>query len=153
MASDSLLGSPRHDVTAPRFRLALERGDCVAARRLLAAAKVNGGDAVLANRSYGTDTGAKMETPLHGAARTGNVLLVQLLLEHHADARARDGTGATPAHVAICVEVNQRVGRTSLSHFSAMTRPSWFGRAVRNRHRHAIEPASRRWRSERAVTI
>ena len=56
---------------------------------------------MLANRSYGTDTGAKMETPLHGAARTGNVLLVQLLLEHHADARARDGTGATPAHVAI----------------------------------------------------
>ena len=101
VASDSLLGSPRHDVAAPRFRLALERGDCVAARRLLSAAKVNGGDAVLANRSYGTDTGAKMETPLHGAARTGNVLLVQLLLEHHADARARDGTGATPAHVAI----------------------------------------------------
>ena len=35
VASDSLLGSPRHDVAAPRFRLALERGDCVAARRLL----------------------------------------------------------------------------------------------------------------------
>ena len=28
---------------------------------------------------------------------------------------------------------------SSLSHFSAMTRPSWLGRAVRNRHRHAIE--------------
>ena len=109
VASDSLLGSPRNDVTAPRFRLALERGDCVAARRLLSAAKVNGGDAVLANRSYGTDTGAKMETPLHGASRTGNVLLVQLLLEHHADARARDGTGATPAHVAISAEINQCV--------------------------------------------
>ena len=27
-----------------------------------------------------------------------------------------------------------------------MTRPSWLGRAVRNRHRHAIEQASRRWR-------
>ena len=27
--------------------------------------------------------------------------LVQLLLEHHADARAADGTGATPAHAAI----------------------------------------------------
>ena len=96
-------------MAAPRFRLAFERGDCVAARRLLAAAKVNGGDAVLANRSYGTDTGAKMETPLHGASRTGNVLLVQLLLEHHADARARDGTGATPAHVAISAEINQCV--------------------------------------------
>ena len=35
---------------------------------------------------------------------------------------------------------------SSLSRFSAMTRPSWLGRAVRNRHRHAIEQASRRWR-------
>ena len=32
---------------------------------------------------------------------------------------------------------------SSLSHFSAMTRPSWLGRAVRNRHRQAIEQASR----------
>ena len=32
---------------------------------------------------------------------------------------------------------------SSLSHFSAMTRPSWLGRAARNRHRHAIEQASR----------
>ena len=38
---------------------------------------------------------------------------------------------------------------SSLSHFLAMTRPSWFGRAVRNRHRHAIEQASRRWRGGR----
>ena len=28
---------------------------------------------------------------------------------------------------------------SSLSHFSAMTRPTWLGRAARNRHRHAIE--------------
>ena len=35
---------------------------------------------------------------------------------------------------------------SSLSHFSAMTCSSWLGRAVRNRHRHAIEQASRRWR-------
>ena len=35
---------------------------------------------------------------------------------------------------------------SSLSHFSAMTRPCWIGRAVRNRHHHAIEQASRRWR-------
>ena len=34
---------------------------------------------------------------------------------------------------------------SSLSHFSAMARPSWLGRAVRNEH-HAIEQASRRWR-------
>ena len=37
----------------------------------------------------------------------------------------------------------------ALSHFSAMTRPSWLGRAARNRHRHAIEQASRRWRGGR----
>ena len=54
-----------------------------------------------------------------------------------------------------CVEINQCVGcNSSLSHFSAMTRPTWLGRAARNRHRHAIEQASRRWRGgrrERAV--
>ena len=38
---------------------------------------------------------------------------------------------------------------SSLSHFSAMTRPSWLGRAARNRYRHAIEQASRRWRGGR----
>ena len=30
-----------------------------------------------------------------------------------------------------------------------MTRPCWIGRAVRNRHHHAIEQASRRWRGGR----
>ena len=39
-----------------------------------------------------------------------------------------------------------RADNSSLSRFSAMTRPSWLGRAARNRHRHAIEQASRRWR-------
>ena len=51
--------------------------------------------------------------------------------------------------VSGCVGINQCVGCTdnsSLSHFSATTRPSWLGRAVRNRHRQAIEQASRRWR-------
>ena len=38
---------------------------------------------------------------------------------------------------------------SSLSHFSAITRPSWLGRAARNRHRHAIGQASRRWRGGR----
>ena len=33
---------------------------------------------------------------------------------------------------------------SSLSRFSATTRPSWLGRAVRNSHRHAVEQASRR---------
>ena len=45
---------------------------------------------------------------------------------------------------------NQPVRRVySPSHFSAMTRPSWLGRAMRNRYRHAIEQASRRWRGSR----
>ena len=54
--------------------------------------------------------------------------------------------------VVTCVEINHCVGCTnnsSLSHFSAMTRPSWLGRAVKNRHRHTIEQASRRWRGGR----
>ena len=38
---------------------------------------------------------------------------------------------------------------SSLSHFSAMAWPRWFRRAARNRHRHAIEQASRRWRGGR----
>ena len=38
---------------------------------------------------------------------------------------------------------------SSLSHFSAMMRPCWPRRAVTNRHRHAIEQASRRWRGGR----
>ena len=42
---------------------------------------------------------------------------------------------------------NQPVRRV---HFSATTRPSWLGRPLRKRHRHAIEQASRRaWRSTR----
>ena len=38
---------------------------------------------------------------------------------------------------------------SSLSHFSAMARPSWLDRALRNEHHHAIEQASRRWREGR----
>ncbi len=43
--------------------------------------------------------------------------------------------------VLTCVEINHCVGCTdnsSLSQFSAMTRPCWLHRAARNRHRHAI---------------
>jgi len=39
-----------------------------------------------------------------------------------------------------------------LSRFSAMTGPSWLGRAARNRHRHAIEQTSRRWRGYRRAS-
>ena len=38
---------------------------------------------------------------------------------------------------------------SSPSHFAAMTRPCRLRRAVANRHRHAIEQASRRWRGGR----
>ena len=38
---------------------------------------------------------------------------------------------------------------SSLSHFSVMTLPLRLHRAVRHRHRHAIEQASRRWRGGR----
>ena len=40
---------------------------------------------------------------------------------------------------------NQPVRRV----LSAMTRPSWLRRAARNRHRHAVEQAPRRWRGGR----
>ena len=41
---------------------------------------------------------------------------------------------------------------SSLSHLAAMARPSWLGTVARNRHGHAIEQASRRWR-ERTVNL
>ena len=40
----------------------------------------------------------------------------------------------------------------STSPLSAMTRPCWLNRSVRY-HRHAVVPASRRWRGGRAATI
>ena len=52
---------------------------------------------------------------------------------------ARTSTGAE-----LCG--NQPVRRV---HFSAMTWPRWFRRAARNRHHHAIEQGSRRWRRGR----
>ena len=52
-----------------------------------------------------------------------------------------------PDAVYACVEINQCVGcNSSPSHCSATTRPSWLRRAVGNRHRHAIEQVSHRWR-------
>ena len=70
------------------------------------------------------------------------------------DALGESGAQLTSAFFVVtnCVEINQCVGCTRqffTSHFSAMTRPSWLGRAVRNRHRHSIEQASRRWRGGR----
>ena len=51
--------------------------------------------------------------------------------------------------VVICVEINQCVGCTRQFFTKSSRRPSWLGRAARNRHRHAIEQASRRWRGGR----
>ena len=51
----------------------------------------------------------------------------------------------TPHHRGRLLCGNQPVCRVH----SAMTRPRWPRRAVRNRHRHAIEQASRRWRGGR----
>ena len=48
------------------------------------------------------------------------------------------------------ISVSGAPDNSSLSHFSAMTRPCWPARrAVRNQHRHAIEQAARRWRGGR----
>ena len=68
-----------------------------------------------------------------------------------ASSRTRPSTSSTRARgcsawrtpVKVCVEINRCVG------CSATTRPSWLRRAVRKRHRHAIEQASRRWRGGR----
>ena len=50
----------------------------------------------------------------------------------------------TAGHMVVdCVEINQCFGCT------AMTLPCWLRRAARNRHCHAIEQASRRWRGGR----
>ena len=50
-----------------------------------------------------------------------------------------------PPNAATCVEINQCVGCTKsfLSHDAAVLAR----RAMRNRHRHAIEQAARRWRA------
>ena len=87
-----------------------------------------------------------------------NALFPIMLGLAHATVALWCGSGLAAAVVGACAEINQCVGCTgdtsSLSHFSAITRPTWLGRAVRNRDRHAIEQASRRWRGgrrERAV--
>ena len=67
---------------------------------------------------------------------------------------AGDGYCDEQNNVEACVEINWSSlsgapDNSALSHFSAMTWPTWLGRAARNRHRHAIEQASRRWRGGR----
>ena len=65
------------------------------------------------------------------------------------DPRWTKGNINTSATVWKSTSATGAPDNSSLSHFSAMTRPSWLGRAVRNRHRHAIEQASCRWRGGR----
>jgi hypothetical protein len=87
------------------------------------------------------------DVPLAAAGAPGRLLGRQPALEAREAARL-----LWPRHVDGCVEINLCVGCTdnsSLSHFSAMTRPTWLGRAARNRHRHAIEQMLRRWRGGR----
>ena len=54
----------------------------------------------------------------------------------------RTSTSWTVWEIDPCVGCN-----SSRSHFSATMLPCWLRRAARNRHRHAIEQASRRWRA------
>jgi hypothetical protein len=56
------------------------------------------------------------------------------------------GAAAASSAVWKSASVSGAPDNSSLSHFSAMTWPRWFRRAVRNRHRRAIEQALRRWR-------
>ena len=63
-------------------------------------------------------------------------------------ARPSGSEAAAPASEAL---VDGRAG-SAHRHFSSRSRrsrPCWLRRAVRNRHRHAIEQASRRWRGGR----
>ena len=50
-----------------------------------------------------------------------------------------------PAPVWKSTSVSGAPDNSSLSHFSMMTRPCWPRRAMKNRHRHAIEQAAGRW--------
>ena len=67
--------------------------------------------------------------------------------------RMRRGGRRAAVDVGACVEINQCDGCTrqffTKSFLGEKTRPCWLRRAVRNRHHHAIEQASRRWRGGR----
>ena len=94
---------------------------------------------------------AEREFGTQQVAVVGVVVAVASALAHMAFGHSHSGQLGGSGVVSVCVETNQCVGceNSSLSHFAAVTRPSWFGRAARNRHRHAIEQASRRWRGGR----
>ena len=64
---------------------------------------------------------------------------------------ARAGSSASPPCYSVwkSTSASGAPDNSSLSHFSATTRPCWLRRGVRDPHRHAIEQASRRWRGGR----
>ena len=70
--------------------------------------------------------------------------------ENRADVTFKMRRGASlRAAVWKSTSVSGAPDNSLLSHFSAMTRPTWLGRAARNQHRHAIDQVSRRWRGGR----
>ena len=95
--------------------------------------------------------------PTSGAVRPHSHLRMAKFTQHFEDVldleqNALEWIHALYPKVFTCVESTSASGapdNSSLSHFSAMTRPCWPRRAARNRHRHAIEQASRRWRGGR----
>ncbi|KAJ1460189.1 hypothetical protein M885DRAFT_559919 [Pelagophyceae sp. CCMP2097] len=103
-ADRKTLASPGARAAAATAALisAVEAGDVSGARALLEASAANGTDAVVANCVIQrADSAVRFEAPLHVASRRAQPRMVQLLLVHHADARARDARGRTPAHVAV----------------------------------------------------
>ena len=88
-ATDTNQRTPLHDAAARRPEAA------AAAEALLAA-----GADVGARATDSDSSGRRRYTPLHEAARTGNTVVIKLLLAAGAELHARNGTGATPLHWA-----------------------------------------------------
>ena len=60
-----------------------------------------------------------------------------------------DDEAAVDVELLLPVWKSTSVSGTLSEELSAMTWPRWLRRVVRNRHRHAIEQVSRRWRGGR----
>jgi ankyrin repeat protein len=85
-----------------RLCVAAHLGDLTAVERLIASgADVNG------SRSQGFSKWHSSVTPLHFAARTGDPVIVQYLLEHGADPGRRAASGHTPLDFASSRTVEQ----------------------------------------------
>ena len=90
--------------------------------------------------------GQQLQLPVHKS----NIAALPLYPTHcmicAQEIAGRDGGGPRAPRRALCGSqpVRRAHDNSSLSHFPAMTLPSWLCRAARNRHCHAIEQASRR---------